>query len=208
VTAVPTLGLILAGGRARRASGGDKVRIRVGGTAILDRVVSRLGPQCRQLILGANGEPARFADTGLTVVSDSVPDYAGPLAGILAGLDWTASHAPVIEWLVSVPGDCPFLPADLVTRLHRARLDAGTTLACARSGGRPHPAAALWPVSLREQLRRALTIEGVRKVEFWAARYGAAAANWPVVPADPFFNVNTAEDVATANRLAAQYPDF
>jgi molybdopterin-guanine dinucleotide biosynthesis protein A len=184
------------------------VRIRVGGTAILDRVVSRLGPQCRQLILGANGEPARFADTGLTVVSDSVPDYAGPLAGILAGLDWTAAHAPDIEWLVSAPGDCPFLPADLVPRLHRARLDAGCSLACARSAGRLHPAAALWPVSLRNELRHALTIDGVRKVELWAAGFGVAAADWPVAPADPFFNVNTAEDIAAANRLAAQHPDI
>jgi molybdenum cofactor guanylyltransferase len=152
----PTVGVVLAGGLARRMGGGDKTRIRVGGAAILDRVLARLRPQCRRLVLSAAGDPARFADTGLPVIADSVPDYAGPLAGILAGLDWAASGSPQIEWLVSVPGDCPFLPRDLLARLHRARIEAGGEIACAASGKCRHPVVALWPVAMREELRRAL----------------------------------------------------
>src|SRR4249919_1718232 len=115
------LGLVLAGGLARRMGGGDKARIRIGGATILERVLARFTPQCAAVILNANGDAARFADTALPVVPDSVPDFAGPLAGILAGLDWAAAHAPATEWVASVPGDCPFLPRDLVARLHAAR---------------------------------------------------------------------------------------
>src|SRR5215472_3258008 len=111
------LGLVLAGGLARRMGGGDKARIRIGGATILERVLARLKPQCAALILNANGDPARFADTGLAVIPDSVPDFAGPLAGILAALDWAATERPGIADIVSVPGDCPFLPEDLVARL-------------------------------------------------------------------------------------------
>ena len=125
VPAPETLGVVLAGGLARRMGGGDKPRIRVGGVSILDRVVARLRPKCSRLILNANIDPARFADTGLTVIADSVPDHAGPLAGILAGFDWAADHAPQIAWVVSAPSDCPFLPRDLVARLHEARVAAG-----------------------------------------------------------------------------------
>jgi molybdenum cofactor guanylyltransferase len=201
-----TVGVVLAGGLARRMGGGDKARIRIGGMTILDRVLGRLAPQCHRLVLNAAGDTARFADTGLAVVSDSVPDYAGPLAGILAGLDWTAGAAPDVAWLVSAPSDCPFLPRDLVGRLHRARAAAGAELACASSAGRRHPVAALWPVASREELRRALTEEGVRKVEQWTARFGLAVADWPATPVDPFFNVNTPEEAAEAERLATAYP--
>ena len=109
-----TLGLVLAGGLARRMGGGDKALIEIGGVAILDRVLARLRPACAGIVLNANGDPARFARFGLPVVPDSVPDFAGPLAGILAGLDWAVTHAPEIAWIVSAPGDCPFLPHDLV----------------------------------------------------------------------------------------------
>jgi molybdopterin-guanine dinucleotide biosynthesis protein A len=200
-----TLGLILAGGLARRMGGGDKTRIRIGGRTIFDRVLERFAPQCRSVILNANGDLTRFADTALPVVADSVPDFAGPLAGILAGLDWASAHAPHIEYLASVPGDCPFVPHDLVARLHEARSAAGTPLACARSGDWRHPAAALWPVRLREDLRRALVDEDLHKIEIWTGRHGVAIAEWPTVPVDPFFNVNTPEDVAEAERIAAQY---
>jgi molybdenum cofactor guanylyltransferase len=112
-----------------------------------------------------------------------------------------------ICWIVSAPSDCPFLPRDLVPRLHQARLDAGATIARAASGGRRHPVIALWPAALREDLRRALTKEGARKVGEWSARYKLAVAEWPAVPLDPFFNVNTPDDVAQAERLAAKYPE-
>jgi molybdenum cofactor guanylyltransferase len=206
VTHPQTLGVVLAGGRARRMDGADKARIRIGGATILQRVLERLAPQCGALILNVNGDPSRYADTGLPVVADGMPDYAGPLAGILAALDWTAAHQPEIEWVVSVPSDCPFLPRDLVARLHAARIDAGARVACARSGERRHPVVALWPVGLREDLRRALTVEGVRKADAWIARYTLGIAEWPAEPVDPFFNVNTPQDATEAERLAARYP--
>src|SRR6516165_835755 len=133
------VGVVLAGGLARRMGGGDKARLRIAGRTILERVVARMAPQCGALILNANGDPARFVDTGLAVVPDSVPDFAGPLAGILAGLDWAAAHPAGTTDLVSVPGDCPFLPDDLVERLSTAREKENTPLACARSGEQRHP---------------------------------------------------------------------
>ncbi len=199
--APPTLGLVLAGGLARRMGGGDKARIKIGGRTILSRVLDCLEPQCARTIINANGDPARFADTALPIVADSVPDFAGPLAGILAGLDWAAAHAPQLEWLLSVPGDCPFLPNDLLARLHEARRAAGVPLACARSGEWRHPVVGLWPVALREDLRRALTREGLHKIEIWTARHGIAIADWPNKPVDPFFNVNTPEDAARADEI-------
>jgi molybdopterin-guanine dinucleotide biosynthesis protein A len=199
----PTLGLVLAGGQARRMGGGDKAAIRIGGRTILERVLARLHPACADIVLNANGDPARFAGYGLTVVADSVADFPGPLAGILAGLDFAAAHRPEIEWMVSVPGDCPFLPADLVARLHEARIAEKKPLACAQSGEWRHPVAALWRVDLREDLRHALVVEDLRKIEIWTSRHGIALARWPDTPVDPFFNVNTPEDVTKAERLAA-----
>jgi molybdopterin-guanine dinucleotide biosynthesis protein A len=201
-----TLGLILAGGLARRMGGGDKPRTKIGGVTILSRVLDRMRPQCTRLILNANGDLSRFADTGLPVIADDVPDFAGPLAGILAGLDWVAAHAPDAAYVASVPGDCPFLPRDLVARLHQAREQQGKPLACARSGQWRHPVVGLWPVGLRADLRKALTQDDMRKIEIWTARHGVALADWPDQPVDPFFNVNTPEDAAAAEKLAAQHP--
>jgi molybdopterin-guanine dinucleotide biosynthesis protein A len=198
---------VLAGGLARRMGGGDKARLRIGGRTILERVLARLKPQCAALILNANGDPARFADTGLAVVPDSIPDFAGPLAGILAGLDWAARKAPDIPDIVTVPGDCPFLPEDLVARLSAARSREGAPLACARSGEWRHPVVGLWPVALRGDLRQALVADGLRKIEAWTARHGVAVADWPAVPVDPFFNINTPDDAAEAERIAAQHCD-
>lgn len=205
--AVRTLGLVLAGGLARRMGGGDKALLRIGTVTILDRVLNRLRPQCDGIVLNANGDPGRFAATGLAVVADDVPGFAGPLAGILAGLDWAAAHAPGIGWIGSVPGDCPFLPHDLIGRLHAARIAAGAPLACAKSGDWRHPVAGLWPVALRDGLRRALVGEDLRKIEVWTARHGVALAEWPDKPFDPFFNVNMPEDAMRADEIARQHPD-
>jgi len=200
---IESFGLVLAGGLARRMGGGDKALIRIGNETILSRTLSRLRPQVSGVVLNANGDPARFASFGLPVVADSVPDFAGPLAGILAGLDWIAANQPETEWMVSVPGDCPFLPRDLVARLHAARIAEGKPLACAHSGDWRHPVVGLWQVSLRENLRHAITVEDLRKIEVWTARHGIALADWPTEPVDPFFNVNTPEDVEMATKLAA-----
>jgi len=200
---IETFGLVLAGGLARRMGGGDKALIRIGRETILERTLARLTPQVDGVVLNANGDPARFAAFGLPVVADSVPDFAGPLAGILAGLDWVATNRTDIEWIVSVPGDCPFLPHDLVARLHAARSAENKPLACAHSGDWRHPVVGLWQVALREDLRHAVTVEDLRKIEVWTARHGVALADWPTEPVDPFFNVNTPEDVARATELAA-----
>ncbi len=206
----PTLGLVLAGGLARRMGGGDKARIEIGGTSILDRVLARLSGQCIDIVVNANGDPERFADTGCVVVPDNVPGHPGPLGGILAGLDWLAGQESGVEWIVSVPGDCPFLPDNLVEKLHAARrkMGAGVPLACARSGEWRHPVVGLWPLALREDLRKALIEEDLRKIEIWTARHGIAIANWPDQPIDPFFNVNTPEDAERAKRIALQHAAY
>jgi molybdopterin-guanine dinucleotide biosynthesis protein A len=139
------------------------------------------------------------------VVADDVPDFAGPLAGVLAGLDWATAHVPDVAWVATVPGDCPFLPRDLVARLHAARAAEDRPLACARSGDWRHPVVGIWPVALRHDLRRAVAEEGLHKIEVWTARHGVAIADWPPTPVDPFFNVNTPADAAEAERLATEY---
>jgi molybdenum cofactor guanylyltransferase len=198
-----TLGVLLAGGLARRMGGGDKPMRLIGGRTILDRVIARLRPQCDGLLLNANGDPARFAAFGLPIIADSVADFPGPLAGILAGLDWAATNLPGTSWVLSAAADCPFLPRDLVARLHRACADQNAQLAVAASGGQSHPVIGLWSVGLREELRHALVEQDVRKIDRWTARYKLATVTWPAEPLDPFFNANTADDIAEAERLAA-----
>src|SRR4030081_3818731 len=199
----PTPGVLLAGGLARRMGGGDKPKRSIGGRTILDRVIARLKPQCDGLILNANGDPARFAAFGLPVIADTVENFPGPLAGILAALDWAAANRPGVSWILSAAADCPFLPRDLVARLHRARAEQNAQLAVAASDGQSHPVIGLWSVALRGELRQALVVEDVRKIDRWTARYRLATVTWPVETLDPFFNANTMDDIAAAERLAA-----
>jgi molybdopterin-guanine dinucleotide biosynthesis protein A len=203
MTEIPaTPGVLLAGGLARRMGGGDKPMRSIGGRTILDRVIARLKPQCDGLILNANGDPARFAAFGLPVIADTVQDFPGPLAGILAALDWTAANRPDVGWILSAAADCPFLPRDLVARLQHARIEHDAQLAVASSGGQSHPVVGLWSVALREELRHALVKEDIRKIDRWTARYRLATVTWPAEPLDPFFNANTMDDIAEAERLA------
>jgi molybdopterin-guanine dinucleotide biosynthesis protein A len=195
--------VLLAGGLARRMGGGDKPMRTISGRTILERVIARLQPQCDGLVLNANGDPARFAAFGLPVISDNVADFPGPLAGILAALDWTAAHRPNVAWIMSAAADCPFLPRDLVSRLHQALSEQNAQLAVAASDGQSHPVIGLWSVALREELRHALVVEDIRKIDRWTARYRLATVTWPTTPLDPFFNANTVEDIAEAERLAA-----
>jgi molybdopterin-guanine dinucleotide biosynthesis protein A len=199
------LGVILAGGLARRMGGGDKPLQRLAGRTILERVVERFRPQCDGLILNANGDPARFAATGLPVVPDDLGDFPGPLAGILAALDWAAANRPEIAFVASVAADTPFLPRDFVARLDRERAGNPARVVCAASGGRTHPVDALWPVALREDLRHTLVDLGLRKMGLFADRRGAVHADWRAHPIDPFLNVNTPEDLAEAEALIAQH---
>jgi molybdopterin-guanine dinucleotide biosynthesis protein A len=204
----PIAGAILAGGLARRLGGGDKALRMVGDRTILARMADRLMPQVTRLVISANDDPRRFEGFGVPIVADSVPNHPGPLGGVLASLDWVASSAPGVARVLTVPGDAPFIPRDLVVRL-RASLDREPAgLACAASGGRRHPVIALWPVALRDELRRAVTEQGVRRVEAFLQRYPCSVADWPTDPVDPFFNVNTPSDLVEANRLVILYPDL
>jgi len=196
-------GVLLAGGLARRMGGGDKPLRTILGRTILERVVARLKPQCDGLILNANGDPARFASFALPVVADGIADFPGPLAGILAALDWMAVRRPEVDYVLSAAADCPFLPRDLVARLDHAREAQNAELAVAASGGQTHPVIGLWSVRLRDELRHALIKEDIRKIDRWTARYTLATVNWPATPLDPFFNANTMDDIAEAERLAA-----
>jgi molybdenum cofactor guanylyltransferase len=196
-------GVLLAGGLARRMGGGDKPMRQIAGRTILDRVIARLKPQCGGLIINANGDPARFASFGLPVVADSVADFPGPLAGILAALDWAAVNRPEVSLLLSAAADCPFLPRDLVASLYQALVAENAQLAVAASDGQSHPVIGLWSVALRDELRHSLVVEDIRKIDRWTARYRLATVTWPTTPLDPFFNANTVEDIAEADRLAA-----
>lgn len=203
----PTVGAILAGGLARRMGGGDKPLRTIGARTVLARIIDRLTPQVTRLILNANDDPSRFDSFGLSVVADSLPDHPGPLAGVLAALDGAATD-PAVAWVVTVPGDAPFVPRDLVARLHAARRDRDTVFACAGSQGRTHPVIALWPVAIRDGLRRAVAEQGMRKIDLFTQRGGCATAEWPATPVDPFFNVNTREELAEANRLVTLHPNL
>ena len=197
------VGLLLAGGLSRRMGGGDKCLRPLGGRPILAHAIERLQPQVAALVLNANGDPTRFAGFGLPVAADSIPDFAGPLAGILAGLDWTAAERPDCEAVVSVATDAPFLPLDLIARLTADVAASGAALACAASGGRAHPVFGLWPVGLRGDLRHAVLDEGIRKVDLFTARYKLATVTFPDRPVDPFFNANRPEDLDQAAELLA-----
>jgi molybdenum cofactor guanylyltransferase len=194
-------GIVLAGGLARRMGGGDKGLRLIGGRPLLAWVIERARPQVAALALNANGEPSRFQGFGLPVVADGIPGFAGPLAGVLAGLDWAAARVPAASHVASFAGDTPFLPRDLVARLEAA-IAGGADLACAGSDGRAHPVFGLWPVALRHDLRSAVEA-GMRKVDEWTARYDRALVEFAAAPFDPFFNANRPEDLDEAERLAA-----
>lgn len=199
------VGVILAGGAASRMGGGHKGLLRVGGLTIFERVASVLRAGCGTVVLNANGDAEELTVLGLPVVPDSLPDRPGPLAGVLAAMDWAAAERPGATHVLTAPGDTPFLPGNLVAKLVAARDEADAGIACARSGGATHPVAALWPVALHDELRRAIVEEDLRKVGQFQARYAVAYADWAAAPVDPFFNVNTPADLAAAVALAAQH---
>lgn len=202
--AIHVVGVLLAGGLARRMGGGDKPLKTIAGKTILDHVIDRLKPQCTGLVINANGDPARFARWGLPVAADSIAGFAGPLAGILAGLDWAAARQPLVTHVVSVAADTPFIPHDLVARFTDAMAASGADLAMAGSGGWNHPVIGLWPLSIREALRHALAVENERKIDRFTARFPLVTVNWDIGPVDPFFNANEPADLAAAEALLAR----
>jgi molybdopterin-guanine dinucleotide biosynthesis protein A len=200
----PVAAILLAGGRSSRMGGGDKCLRMLGGRTILARIVERLEPQVAAMVVSANGDPSRFAPFGLAVVADRVPGFAGPLAGIHAGLKWVEANHPGIRYAVTVATDTPFFPPDLVRRF-RAALKPAPSLLVARSGQGVHPAIGLWPVSLADALEASLR-EGMRKTGAWAEQHGAIEVTFPDVTAgqrriDPFFNINDADQLAEADAL-------
>lgn len=196
-------GVILAGGEARRMGGGDKCLLEAGGKSLLSRVIARTEPQVDRLVLNANGDPARFDAFGLPVAADMTPGQAGPLAGILAGMAWMRDAYPEGRWLLSVAGDTPLVPDDLARNLMAAAMDKGAPIAMASSAGRTHPVFALWSVDLRVDLEAALMEEGVRKVTAWAERHDVAVVDFTAMPGDPFFNVNTPDDLEALKKILA-----
>ncbi len=194
-------GVLMAGGQSRRMGGGDKCLLELAGRPVLDRIIRRVRPQVGPMVLNANGDQARFAGFGLPVAADVVDGFAGPLAGVLTGLEWAAANAPGCDWVASFACDAPFVPADLVACLIDAVAADGADMACARSGGRDHPVFGLWPVRLAAALRRALVDEDIRKVDVWTARYRLVRADFAADPVDPFFNLNSPDDMARAEAL-------
>lgn len=191
--------VLLAGGLATRMDGVDKGRQKVDGVTILERVITTVRPQVHEMILNANGDIDRYSDLGLQLIKDNISGYPGPLAGVLAALDWYAAHRPDIQTVLSVPTDTPLLPADLVGRLLAEKQRENAEIVWARSGGFDHLVVTLWPVARREELRKALVDEGVRKLKQWAMRYPHARVEWSDVPQDPFVNVNSFDDLQQVN---------
>ncbi|MEJ8574404.1 molybdenum cofactor guanylyltransferase MobA [Microbaculum marinum] len=206
-----TVGCVLAGGLSRRMGGGDKSLRDLGGQPMLARVLDRLKPQVGEFVINANGDPDRFAAFGAPVTPDPVPGFAGPLAGVLAGMRWAERHAPKARWVVTVATDTPFFPANLVTRLVGAAGHHETMIALAKSGDRVHPVFGLWPVALADDLEAAIRDEELRKVLVWVHRHPHVEVifSGPVIDGteiDPFFNVNTPEDMEVAEALAEELP--
>lgn len=194
------IGVLLAGGLSRRMGGGDKNLLNLAGQSILARSIERIKPQVSELILNANGDAERFSTYELSVVSDVIDGYAGPLAGVLTGLDWAYENRPDIQWIATFPTDAPFLPVDLVSKLMQAVESDDADMACATSRGRTHPPIAVWPVRLKEELRRAMIDEDMRKIDLWTARYKISHVAFDDPEIDPFFNINKPENLEEASR--------
>ena len=201
------VGVLLAGGKSRRMGGGDKTLRYLAGRPILEHVLERVRPQVGQLILNANGDPARFKNSGLPIIRDVLDGQPGPLAGILTGMVWAKTNAPDAQWIFTVATDAPFVPTVLVAQLGKACERENADLACASSGGYHHPVIGLWPVALAEALRAAIETDGIRKVDRWTAQYRLAVIDYANRPLDPFFNVNRPEDITEAERLYAKFKD-
>jgi molybdopterin-guanine dinucleotide biosynthesis protein A len=196
--------VILAGGRASRMGGADKAFLPLAGKPLLAHVIAQLAPQVSDIVISANGDLSRFASYGYPAIADSLAESAGPLAGLLAGLEWHAKNRPELSYVVSVPTDTPFFPSDLVARLHAAASHERKPIV-ARSESGVHPVIGLWPVEMAPELRKALN-EAMRKVGAWAELHSAIEVAFPQgqvggKPLDPFFNINRPEDLAKAEAL-------
>jgi molybdopterin-guanine dinucleotide biosynthesis protein A len=195
--------IILAGGLARRMGGGQKALLHLGGRHLVGHAIERIAPQAAQVALNVNVDDPAFGSLDLPLVKDTVPDFAGPLAGILAGLEWAAAQSPVPEWLLSAPTDAPFLPGDLVERLLAAAVREDAEVSVAESGDRTHPVVALWRTDLRDALHDALVVRDIRKIDRFTAERRTVLVEWSTDGGDPFFNVNKPHDLEAAEALLA-----
>ena len=201
------VGVLLAGGRSSRMGGGDKCLRMLGDRPILARIIDRLRPQVSDIIINANEDAARFAAFDLPVVADTVVGYAGPLAGVHAGIEWLKTNSPDMSHVVTVATDTPFFPADLVRRFLAAARDE-PAFCVAQSEAGTHPVIGLWPVTLAAALKASLE-GGERKVGAWTKDHGAVPVFFPPVEVggqgiDPFFNINAPEDLARAEALLSE----
>ena len=192
------IGVLLAGGLARRMGGGDKCLQTLGGNTLLSYAIDVARPQVSQLILNAAGDGSRFVEFNLPVVPDVVDGSKGPLAGVLTGMEWAAHNVTNCEWIVTFPTDAPFFPNDFVERMLEKVHNKNADMACARSNERNHPVFALWPIKLAGELRRAMLEENLRKIDKWTAQYNIVNVDWSTDPYDPFFNINCPEDLEQA----------
>jgi molybdopterin-guanine dinucleotide biosynthesis protein A len=208
IESLAVTGVVLAGGQSRRMGGGDKGLLELAGKPMLGHVIDRLSPQVGRVAINANGEPSRFAPFGLPIVADTVSGFVGPLAGVLAGMRWSAGNASAARWIVTVAGDAPMLPLDLVSRLAGAVAVRKSAIALARSAGEVHPVIGLWPVALADDLETALEA-GVRKVLHWTDRHGRVEVDFPMtrigrIEVDPFFNANTPQELDSLRAMLAK----
>ncbi len=197
------VGIVLAGGQARRMGGGDKCLLEIGGQSLLARAIDRLSPQVSKLVINANGDAARFGSFDAPVVKDTIDGFVGPLAGVLAGMRWTLEHAPDAPYIITAASDTPFFPRDLVQRFLQDVGRGQLSIALATSNGRVHPVFGLWPVALADDLEKALN-SGLRKILDWTDRHEMVEVVFEIGTAqiDPFYNVNRPEDLAKAELIA------
>ena len=193
--------VILAGGLSRRMGHIDKAFIGLDNKPLLAHVLGQMQPQTAITIINANGDPERFSQWGLPVVADTVEDFPGPLAGVLAAMEWNRKHQPQNRWIISVPVDSPFVPGDLVTRLLVSVEQNRADMACAKSNNRHHPVIGLWPVALADNLRQSITCESIRKVDLWTSRFNLVHTEFDTTNGDPFFNINRPQDVEQAEQI-------
>jgi len=195
--------LILAGGQARRMGGVDKAFLKLGGATLIERAIARARPQIDELIINASGDLARFDSLGCETIADRIGGFLGPLAGILSGLDWMRANRSEARWLASFACDCPFFPADMVKRLIAEAQSRDVKIALAASGERHHPVFAVWSAGLLVTAQSVLRGQGLRKMDDFIAGFPNIRVDFPSAPIDPFFNINTPDDLTQAQALMA-----
>ena len=196
-------GVLLAGGRSRRFGDGDgdKCLQELDGKTLLERAALNAAPQVGSLMLNINGDPERFPDMNLPIISDNIPGHAGPLAGVLSAMECVVNHAPQARWIATFATDTPFLPPNWVARVRAQITREDADMGTVSSNGRMHPVFGVWPVEMRYELRKAMLDHGLRKVDEWTGRFKVATVDFDTDVKDPFFNINTAEDLSQAASL-------